>query len=238
MWPLGIERWHLSCKGTARLLRVASLGLAVAVVGSAVTPASAESLATQHPINVAASKLNVPVIDASTPQRSPQAKPAVAVTGTRTINTPTPSALVNAAGSRTSLSNPVKIANTGVGRGAVGGIINLNPPPGAYNVPTLILTQVQPTPAVEGQPLQVSFNLTNNSSAYTLSGNVIESGNGSDLFGGVQSVNRLAPGATISGAVSDTAPLARTRLWNCAHAPGPLRRWHTCAAIGRWCYVW
>lgn len=208
MWPLGFERRSFSSKRTGRLVRVASLGLAVAVVGSAVAPAYAESLPAQHTIAVAGSKLNVPVIEASTPQRPPHAKPVAPLTGARTINTTTATELANAAGNRTTLPGGVKIANNGVSNNERVGIINDIKPANAYAPATLTITQVQPTPAVEGQPLEVSFNLTNNSSTYTLSGNVIESGNRQDLFGGGRGINQLAPGATFSGLVSDTAPQA------------------------------
>ncbi len=211
MWPLGIEARTLSGNQQRRLVRVASLALAVAVVGSGVAPAYAQSLPVQHRLDAAATKVNVPVIAASTPQRPPQAEPATALTVNRVVNTTTTAELANTAGNRTTNTNPVEIANTGINSEASGSIIkSVNPPPDAYKAVTLTVTQVQPTPAIEGQPLQVSFNLTNNSSTYTLSGNVVESGNGSDLFGGDQGVNQLAPGATMSGTVSDTAPQART----------------------------
>ena len=82
--------------------------------------------------------------------------------------------------------------------------------PNAYVPPTLKIRQQQPVQPIEGQPIQVTFQLTNNSSEFPLSGSVLSSWG---LFGaGGQGIDHLAAGASISGVVSEAAPPAMKGL--------------------------
>src|SRR5215831_7083003 len=169
-----------------RSTRWASLGLAATIAGSAMVPAAYAAPVPNEHVVAATSSSNVSVSAASTPSRPPQPR------------------LLSPSTNRTTATQP---AGRLAASGGLGGAIAFNNP-NAYVPATLKITQVNPNPAIEGQPLQVSFSLTNNSSEFTLSGNVYESGNGQDLFGGGQGIDHLAPGATTFGAVSDAAPRA------------------------------
>jgi hypothetical protein len=201
MWPLD---------GDKRFIRWASLGIAVAIAGSTLVPAGyAAPLPNEHLVaTTEPSGAKAPVLDASSPSRPPQAQPVSQSASTRTaVHNPT-AEIANVAGTASAnKTTGTQVAGHATTTGGPGGAVAFDSP-NAYLPATLKITQVNPNPAIEGQPLQVSFSLTNNSSEFTLSGNVRESGNGQDLFGGGQGIDHLAPGATTSGLVSDAAPRA------------------------------
>jgi hypothetical protein len=201
MWLLGSDK---------RFSRWASLGLAGAIAGTALVPAAyAAPLPDAHVVaSTGSSSSKISLAQPSTPSRPPLPRTDTA-SGTRTIALNKPAGgIANLAGtSATDKTTATKLAGHVATTGGLGGAIALDNST-AYMPATLTITQVNPNPAIEGQPLQVTFSLTNNSSEFSLSGNVYESGNGQDLFGGVQGIDHLAPGATLSGVVSDAAPRA------------------------------
>jgi hypothetical protein len=169
--------WRLGSEN--RFFRWASLGLAVAIASSVLAPAA----------------YGAPL---------PRTDTASATTRI-TTNKPAAGVAKLAGASATDKTSTTHLAGHVATTGGLRGPIPFDNP-NAYLPATLTITQLNPNPAIEGQPLQVNFSLTNNSSEFTLSGNVYESGNGQDLFGGGQSIDHLAPGSTFSGAVSDAAP--------------------------------
>src|SRR5262249_7795621 len=114
--------------------RWARLGLAAAVSLTTVVPAYAAPLGNQHPILVTAKPTTTPA---------------------------PPRAITTGAGSTVpAVLKPIKsVGNTSPNHVAVGFEVN---PPNALNAPTLKITAVSPSPAVEGQPVKLSFQLTNN----------------------------------------------------------------------------
>jgi hypothetical protein len=198
MWPLCIDK---------RFIRWTSIGLAALIAGSTIVPSAfAAPFPNEHVVD-GPGRTNLKLVQPATPQRPPVVKPDSPSTNNRIDANLGVRSIGNlAGGASTNRTDTQLVGHTTAGISGAGTIALNNP--NAYLAPTLKITQVNPNPAVEGQPLQVSYSLTNNSSEFTLSGNVVESGNGQDLFGGDQGVNQLAPGSTTSGLVSDAAPSA------------------------------
>jgi hypothetical protein len=159
-----------------------SVGLAVLMAaGSVAAPAEAAS---STPGSVTTVLQPRTIIADGSPSLRPAQKPAGPAVAT--------GAAIAFSGAKTSSPVAVRLAD----------------PPGGWNPPTLTIDGYQPSLPIEGQPLQLSFHVRNNSTAFPLSGTVLETGNGQDAFGGVMAVSQLAPGATISGVVADNAPTA------------------------------
>ena len=178
----------------------ARMGLTVAVAAALVGPAYAAPT-TEREISLSGAS--------SVPSSATPALPRVST------NSNSPSAVI---------SNPVATSTTTTTKGTGALPVDSNPPshpgpvaiavdpPNQYAAPTLTILRVQPSPAVEGQPLQVSFQLTNNSSTWPLSGAVRLTGISGEAFGGGQGIDHLAPGTTLSGVAQDTAPAAAKGL--------------------------
>ncbi|MBV9547798.1 MAG: hypothetical protein JOY61_25770, partial [Chloroflexi bacterium] len=201
--PVFTRRLQSSRARFTRLSWWVRLGLTAAVATTLVGPVYAAPL-TERAIP----------LDGSAPTPSTTPAPHVTTTSNSAVTTkpvttfatPTPTTIHAAAGAEG------RVAFDGGQQNHSGPVaLDVNPP-NQYAAPTLTITHVEPSPAVEGQPLQVSFQLTNNSSTWPLSGMVLLTGISGEAFGGSQGIDHLLPGATMSGVAQDTAPPAAKGL--------------------------